>query len=110
MNNFIQAIENATNRIRVFLEQLLSGILSILEKIYQSISSIIYRIKSYFASLFSVLRNLFSAFARLILLYIPGILLLLYGLMAGSIWSTIVGIIWIVGLTLVGFFYRGNTP
>jgi phage-related protein len=110
MNNFIQAIENATNRIRDFLNQLLSGILSILEKIYQSISSVIYRIKSYFVSLFIVLRNLFSAFVRLILLYIPGILLLLYGLVAESVWSTIAGIIWVVGLTLVGFFYEGNTP
>jgi len=31
MDDFIQAIENATNRMKVFLEQLLSGILSFLD-------------------------------------------------------------------------------
>jgi len=110
MNSFVQAIDNVTNRMKVFLEQLLSSILSFLEKIYRSITAIIYRIKSYFMSLFIAIRNLFSAFARLLLLYVPGILFLLYGIIVESAWGIAFGLIWIIGLTLVGFFYKGNTP
>jgi len=106
MDEFIQALEDAAKGIQRFFEQLLTGLLDILERTYQWLVAVANRVGSYLARLFTAMGKLLVALFKLGLFYLPGIIAILIGIFGEIVWLLVVGVFWVVLITIVGLAYK----
>ena len=108
MNDFIQALEKVTKNVQKFFERILSGVLEILEAIYQWFASVIRIIGSYLDRLFTTLGKLIGVLAKLALFYVPGVVAIFIGIFGDAICLFFVGLGWLILITIIGLTDKGQ--
>lgn len=106
MDNFIQALEQAAKGIQQFFEQMLTGLVDLLERIRQWIAAASQRVSTYLTKLFAAAGRLLAALSKLTVPYLPGIIAFTLGILGTHLWLIIVGGGWIVFITIIGLTYR----
>lgn len=106
MENFIQALEHAAKGIQKFSEQLLSGLVAVLNRTWQAVIAITKRIDTYLTQLFTATWRLLVALSKLALPYLPGIIAFTLGMLGGHLWLALLGGGWIVFITIIGLTYK----
>lgn len=106
MDEFIQALEDAAKEIERFFGLLFTGLLDILERAYQWLVAVANRVGSYLARLFTAIEKLLIALFKLSLFYVPGIIAILVGILGEIVWWLVVGVAWIVLITIIGLVYK----
>lgn len=106
MDNFIQALENAAKRIQLFFEQMLTGLVDLLERMRQWFAEISKRIRNYLSKLFAATAKLLIALSKLTIPYLPGLIALTLGIFGTHLWLTVAGAVWIVFITVIGLTYK----
>ena len=109
-DDFVKKIEDATKRIQIFFEKVLQGILNILEAISVWATALIVKIKDYFQKVYTKGKKAMGALSMLLLMFSPGLILLILSPLFDSGWMFFLGLIYIVGVGVVGFAYKGNNP
>lgn len=110
MDEFIKALEEAAKKIQRFFDQTLTGILNLLESFHKWITAVLDYVGSYLVRLFNAIGKLLSALLKLGLFYLPGIIGVLIGLLAGIVWLLVLGVVWIVLITAIGLAYKQRSP
>ena len=106
MDNFIQALEQAARGIQQFFEQMLTGLVDLLERIRQWIAAASQRIRTYLTKFFTAAGRLILALSKLAVPYLPGIIAFTLGILGTHLWLIIVGGGWIVFITIIGLTYK----
>lgn len=109
-DEFVKNIEDATKRIQDFFSKMLQDILDILEAIYAWATVLLVKIKDYFQKVYTKGKKALGALVMLLLMFLPGFLLLILSSLLDSSWMFILGLIYIFGVGVVGFAYKGNIP
>lgn len=109
-DDIVNKIEDATKRIQDFFSKMLQDILDILEAIYVWATALIVKIKDYFQKVYTKGKKAMGALSMLLLMFSPGLILLILSSLFDSGWIFFIGLFYIVGVGVVGFAYKGNTP
>ena len=106
MDDFIKTLEEIAQKLQIFFDQLLTGLLDVLERIYQWLSAVIKRVRIYLERLFSALSDVIIVVFKLSLFYSPGIICMLFGIFGGGTWLLFVGLLWIAFITIIALSYK----
>jgi hypothetical protein len=102
LDDFIRGIERFGKKIESFVSLLVTGLVEFIEKVYRWLVDITIRIKNYLIRLFTAVRSLAVASFKLMLFYVPSVILLIVSYHFEWATGWIVGAgLWFVFITAV---------
>lgn len=105
-DSFVEGIERFRKRIEYLVSALLTGVLRFLDRTYKWIVTVTKRIANYLQRLFEAIIKLFFALFKLLLFYIPSVILaILSTIYKPSKYFLIGAIIWAILITAIGLTY-----
>lgn len=109
LNGIIEGMERLGKKLEHLVSTMLDGLLKFVERMKNWVTQVYSRVVEYLRLFIPALGRLLVVVTKLILFYVPGIILILIGIGTSSITYVIAGVIWILTITAIGLAYGKRT-
>lgn len=110
LNGIVEGMNSLRKRLDCLVATIFSGVIEFIERTKNWLTYIYKRVVNYLIVLLKAIRGLVWVLIKLALIYSPGLISMLFGVVLPSIALGVAGGLWIVTITVIGLCYGKQTP